>query len=192
MEELTNMIVGERIAYIRNGKLIDGKRLSQKKLADVLGCTEQTVIRWEKGETTNIGAEFLLRIANLYGVSVDWLLGLSNIRSTDPDFQSACKTFCLTDEQGIALQDHSGTFAYLLEIMSGYYLLPFSEAIDRFGFCTQLIADTNNNTVTAESDGTIKMPAKQAAYFYAQLAGQILFSALRNQITEEESIDGQP
>lgn len=175
----------------RLNELVRDSGKTQKDFAkDVVDVSRQSLSNYLNGERTP-DCETLRQICEKCQVSADWILGLSDVRSTDTNFQSACKTFGLTDEQGIALQDHSSTFAYLLEIMSGYYLLRFSNAIDSFGFCTQLIGDTDNNAVTPNPDGTISMPAKQAAIFYADMAGQILSLSLKKQISEEESKDGQ-
>jgi len=49
---------GEEIRFLRNEML-----MSQSTLAQLLGVTEQTVLRWEKGKTTiPKSAEFLVRL----------------------------------------------------------------------------------------------------------------------------------
>lgn len=71
------------------------KGLSQQELADLLGSTSVSVMRYEKGQrqpklttisswergsngTTNSS---LVNIAKLFDVSTDYLLGLSNVRN---------------------------------------------------------------------------------------------------------------
>ncbi len=48
--------------------------LTQKQVADILGCQREVYRRYEKG-TRTIPVEFLLKLADYYKVSVDYLLG---------------------------------------------------------------------------------------------------------------------
>ena len=47
--------------------------MSQEELADRLGVTRQAVSRWELG-STQPDAPNLLKLSDLFGVSIDWLL----------------------------------------------------------------------------------------------------------------------
>lgn len=62
-----------------------GKRLRQcrgtkpaREIAAVLGVAEQTLTSWERGRAEP-GCATLVALAKHYGVSVDWLLGLTNL-----------------------------------------------------------------------------------------------------------------
>ena len=50
--------------------------LTQQQVADFLGCQREVYRRYEKG-TRTIPVEFLIRLADYYNVSVDYLLGRS-------------------------------------------------------------------------------------------------------------------
>jgi transcriptional regulator with XRE-family HTH domain len=60
----------ERIKWLRETKT----KLSQRKFGELYGVIDSTVSRWEKGKSVP-GPELLAKIANDYGVSVDWLMG---------------------------------------------------------------------------------------------------------------------
>ena len=47
--------------------------LTQQNVADYLGCKREVYRRYEKG-TRTIPVDFLIKLADLYGVSVDHLL----------------------------------------------------------------------------------------------------------------------
>ena len=47
--------------------------LTQQQIADYLGCKREVYRRYEKG-TRTIPVDFLIRLADLYGVSVDYLV----------------------------------------------------------------------------------------------------------------------
>ena len=53
--------------------------ISQQELANKLGVVKQTVYRWENG-ITNPSIADLFAMANLFGCTVDWLLGRTENR----------------------------------------------------------------------------------------------------------------
>lgn len=48
--------------------------MTQQDVADYLGCKREVYRRYEKG-TRTIPVDFLIRLADLYKVSVDYILG---------------------------------------------------------------------------------------------------------------------
>ena len=52
----------------------NGKKISQQKLADILGVSRSTVAMWENG-LSQPDNDTLIRIANYFNVSTDYLLG---------------------------------------------------------------------------------------------------------------------
>ena len=48
--------------------------LTQQEVADILGCQREVYRRYEKG-TRTIPIEFLIRLADYYKVSLDYLVG---------------------------------------------------------------------------------------------------------------------
>lgn len=62
------------------GLLRKEKGLSQKEAAEALGVSQALLSHYEKG-IRECGLEFLIKAADFYGVSADYLLG----RSADPD-----------------------------------------------------------------------------------------------------------
>ena len=66
-------VIGERLAEVRK----DNKD-TQKDLADKLNVTKYTVSHWEQGKNEP-SHDQLVKICQLYDVSSDYLLGISNI-----------------------------------------------------------------------------------------------------------------
>lgn len=54
--------------------------LTQEGLADHLGVSRQTVLRWENGKT-NPPTSAVYMMANLFGCSTDYLLGITDVRN---------------------------------------------------------------------------------------------------------------
>ena len=62
-------ILGERLKALR-----EGMKLSQQKVADMIGCPQTSIYRYENGTYTP-SAEALLWYADYFDVSTDYLLG---------------------------------------------------------------------------------------------------------------------
>ncbi len=76
MEGVISMAFGENLEMIRKQK-----KVSQTKLGKVLGLTQQMISSYEKNMSSpNI--DVLIKIANYFNVSVDYLLGHTTSPST--------------------------------------------------------------------------------------------------------------
>ena len=62
---------------LRIRDLREDNDLTQTKLAQILGCTQQTYSRYESGEIT-IDIHSLIKLANFYNTSLDYLVGLTD------------------------------------------------------------------------------------------------------------------
>lgn len=65
------------IAKIR--ELFDSDK-SRTQTAIKLGVARATIFNWLNGRTNSLDIDALCKIANEYGVSVEWLLGASNTK----------------------------------------------------------------------------------------------------------------
>lgn len=54
------------------------KNLSQNELADILGVSQQSISKYENG-SREAGYDILIKMSELFNVSIDYLLGISNI-----------------------------------------------------------------------------------------------------------------
>jgi len=70
--------LGERIMQAR-----EQAGISQTELAQTLGVTQQTVLTWER-KVSSIRTDTLIKLANIFKVSTDELLGLKPPRETTP------------------------------------------------------------------------------------------------------------
>ena len=58
-------------------------------LKDYLGISSQAINQYRLG-TSRPSLENLCKIADFYGVSVDYLVGRANVKTTDPKIQEDC------------------------------------------------------------------------------------------------------
>lgn len=69
--------------YQRIRDLREDSDLNQTELAHMLGCLQQTYSNYELGQRT-IPPEILIALAKIYNTSVDYLLGLTDVREPYP------------------------------------------------------------------------------------------------------------
>lgn len=65
----------------RIGDLRSCKEWSQKKLAGMIKIAPSQLSRIENGETVHISSDILIKLANVFEVSTDYILGLTNVRT---------------------------------------------------------------------------------------------------------------
>ena len=70
--------------------------LTQQKLADELGVKRSTVAGYESGNQP--GYDMLSKIANVFGVSVDYLLGRTDIKNPDIHIPEGVKELLSEEE----------------------------------------------------------------------------------------------
>ena len=73
------------------------KGVSQQECADTIGVVKSTLGLWENGDTLP-DARSLAQMAEYYGVSADYLLGLSDVKSPDVSIQKMCELTGLSEQ----------------------------------------------------------------------------------------------
>lgn len=68
---------------LRIRDLREDKDLTQKQLAEFLLCDQSLYSKYERGERP-LPLEYADKLADFYGVSVDYLLGRTNIKKPYP------------------------------------------------------------------------------------------------------------
>lgn len=80
---------------------------TNKDLQDVFGLSLSALINYQTGKRIPDIA-FLHKLAQHFGVSADYLLGLSDVRSTEQDIQTACEVTGLSEKAVKMLKDSAG------------------------------------------------------------------------------------
>ena len=62
--------------YRRIRDLREDRDLKQRQIADFLNCSQQVYSNYELGQR-DVPTDILIRLSDFYGVSVDYLLGLT-------------------------------------------------------------------------------------------------------------------
>ena len=69
--------------YQRIRDLREDKDLKQRELAEILNCSQRIYSNYERGEV-DIPTQVLIKLAEFYNTSVDYLLGLTDEKKTYP------------------------------------------------------------------------------------------------------------
>lgn len=79
------------------------------ELKDFLGCSIQAINQYKLG-ISRPSLENLCKIADFYNVSTDYLLGRTEIKTSDTDLKSACEFFGLTEESAKMVLAYKNVF----------------------------------------------------------------------------------
>lgn len=85
-----NRNIGIKIAQLR-----EKKELTQEQLADILNLNRSTLANWETGYRAP-SRDNLKKIANFFGVTTDYLIGLSS--DTMPSFEDAIRSLGISEK----------------------------------------------------------------------------------------------
>lgn len=121
MKTFDNAAFGVKIIELRKES-----GLSQAKLAEMAGVTQQTLSRYEKGER-QASLDFVITVADIFRVSADYLLGLSDVKSTEQDIKTACKVLGLPQKAVENIKEIAGMYDTALLKKSGFVVNPMSE-----------------------------------------------------------------
>lgn len=91
-------------------ELMRERNTTQQELADVLGKTRQSISYYCDGSSSP-DWETIAAIAKLYSVSSDWLLGLTDVRSSNADIHAVCEFTGLGENAVINLNAHYSSMA---------------------------------------------------------------------------------
>lgn len=95
------MTFGERLKQLR-----EEIEYTQKQVGKIIGVTPEMVGKYERGENYPGDIEIYITLAQLFGVTIDYLLGQSNVRVRS-EFKDICLLYeQLPDEQRKFLQDY--------------------------------------------------------------------------------------
>ncbi|MDO5298491.1 MAG: helix-turn-helix transcriptional regulator [Clostridia bacterium] len=68
--------------YKRIRELREDRDLTQKRMGEILSCSQRVYSNYERGEL-DIPTEILIKLANYYDVSVDYILGRTDRQATN-------------------------------------------------------------------------------------------------------------
>ena len=74
------------------------KKLKQDELGEILNVDRTAVGKWEQGKNKP-NADMLVVIADYFGVSTDYLLGISNVREESPNKKEPINDDGLSDNK---------------------------------------------------------------------------------------------
>ena len=188
-------------------KLMEETSTTQQVLADALGVQRQTISYYCDGSSSP-NWEGIANISKFFSVSADWLLGLSNVRSTQADMKSVCDFTGLSEgsvnsiiretastDTRLALEvilsgDNEKLHNLLVtsfRVLDGY--LPDSRISGIAEYINEKMMQTEEGILTAEILNRwygVFLDPKEAMRVNSEKAGQIMSELLEN--SEEVAI----
>ncbi|NLA58223.1 MAG: helix-turn-helix transcriptional regulator [Firmicutes bacterium] len=101
-------VLGQRIRYLRQKA-----NLTQAQLGKLLGCSSSTVSLYEGGQRSP-DTDMLIRLADVFSVSVDYLLG----RVSDPTQREKTESSLVPEGGWSVAEDLTPEGAELLEVLT--------------------------------------------------------------------------
>ena len=175
-----NNIFAERLRH-----LMEVRKITQQTLSENTNCTRQAIAQYVSGlNAPNV--DKLVSIAEYFGVSTDYLLGLSDAETNDKDVQFICDYTGLNERSILTLNKfrNVSNFEFLNYLILSYDFLfgadqykTFSEesnkmldcALNDIEHCNTLEEDVKN-----ENDQTILKEYNQALNEYKNTLNEML------------------
>lgn len=173
---------------------------STKDVAGEAGITKSLIEDLESnvGNQRNVGYLTIKKLAQYYGVSSDYLLGLSNTPSTKEDIRAACKTTGLSDTAIKAIRSmgdikfkdgvlHRAEFqeviSCMLEDPRFSSMIPHVIEAERLRTSPEIDQDTTAMELTqsmgkVESLGFVVLRREDARQFHLRQAAQVFLSVV--------------
>lgn len=119
---------GKRLSELRTDK-----GLTQIQLAETTKIQRVTIAKYERGERAP-SIDNLLAFVDYFGVSSDYLLGLSNIKSNNPDISSACDYTGLSEDAILSIKDTLSHADSIYEVSKESYIRSINQLLMNDGF----------------------------------------------------------
>ena len=198
------------ISTERLRKLIDDTGLSRQEIADAIGCDVSAITKNYNGRR-KVTTDFVVMYAQYFGVTADYLLGLSDVKSGDQDMRLISKHTGLNDE-AIAELSFMQEYVYGMEsdnsiqntlndfIADGTFqrliicLTDYRKAVDKqYELLTSLWANNSENTDVSFPDGfgALEQKTKLALFDIQEIAKDYIKKELREKLDTIEDITGK-
>lgn len=153
-------------------ELMDASKMTQDTLAQKIGKTRQTVSQYANGDSEP-GYSTLVKIAEIFNTTTDYLLGVTNAKSISTDERT------IVDKTGLS-SSSIDTLGWLLESNKrNWYLDVFNAIIEHKEFTLFLALATD---ITSLKDKDKKMPAKHFSNAFNYSGGMKIVDVLQYQL----------
>lgn len=89
-------VIGLRIAKLREARGLSQYDLRDELKKKGLDVRRETITQWENG-TRDLKTEYTIKLAEYFQVSTDYILGISDVQTTNTDIKAFCECTGLTE-----------------------------------------------------------------------------------------------
>lgn len=126
--------VGYRIVELRASK-----GLTQEQLAEILGVSREMMVYYEGGKR-KIKYDTLVKIADYFNVSTDYLLGRTKVSTTDMNLQGICDYVNLSEKAVNNIADFTELSVPFCCLSAGAIFNKLCETGDIFELCSHILS----------------------------------------------------
>lgn len=157
--------------------LMEERKLSQQTVADALGVKRQSVAQYCDGSAYP-SLQRLCSLADLFGVTTDYLLGRTECKSPDVEVQAACERYGLSETALHKLEDMNlNTLAHfnkLIDLLINNLAMPVDKWYNALVEIKALekvkkISVYSSKKYKINDDDTMCITLQEAKYLYAQM-----------------------
>ena len=94
----------DSIIFTRIKELCQKRGISVNKLESIVGMSQYSITRWKNSSPT---VDKLLRVAQYFRVSLDYLVGQTDVSSPNPTVQATCDFTGLSEQSVVNLSELS-------------------------------------------------------------------------------------
>ena len=174
------------IFSLRLQKLLSKKNMTQKDLSEKIKISPSKISRCANGELPDIAT--LLKLADFFHVSTDYLLGRTDVSTSNPSIQAAVKYTGLSERtlnnvrHLQPFQEQFNALDYLLRADNQAELLIFLMGISDCRKCVSINKQDkieqqkkeDSFNAALEKEGIVYLSPDKAARYYAQTAAYYL------------------
>ena len=163
--------------------LLEETETTQQVLADYCGVERQTIAKWKDG-VTRPDADALCKLAQFFNVSADYLIGISNNRTTDRATLEMCATLGLSDRsiaflrgeiEPLMIQEQRKQNFENVDTLFAFCVSSIQSAVnylieDHIETCTSSIQDRSILEIVDEFKHRLSMPERSMMSLYGAVA----------------------
>lgn len=95
---------------------IDNSRMTREQIADIVQCDTSSITKYYNGDRYP-KTDVIIKLAKLFNVSTDYLLGVTDVATTDKDLQYICDYTGLDEKTVKILNILKGNDKYINSVM---------------------------------------------------------------------------
>lgn len=161
----TTKLFADRLSDLVDEK--KGEMYSQKQIASSIGVSSGSLSEWCSDQVTAT-IDNLVQVARFFGVSSDYLLGLTDVRKSNVDVRNICERTGLNEEVVSLLFSNNKVVSNFINCLLTLPTDLLNSIAESYSYCAFLKAFIDNGKENSEVNLSISMKYPWGAWIYRQ------------------------